>query len=468
MNSVVLFNSPIELNRHDFFEMNGSYPRIGVASIAAYLLERDIDVKIIDPKAERLDIEKVKDIIKRLNPEIVGIHAFTEEIHDAAYTAKIIKETNSAVTVIGGPHASAIPVETLREFNYFDIAVFGEGELTFYDIVSKKNIEDVSGIAFRQNGNVKINACRSLIPNLDLLPFPAWQLYDLNNYKGGSLVGVFDKKGQDLELPIESARGCPFDCIFCYRMCGRTIRFKSPEKVADEAERNIIDFEVKKIHFIEGTFGVNKDISKKTCAELIRRRVHERITWSGGGRANVLDKELLSIMKKSGCVYLGFGVESGDDHMLKMIRKGITTEQIEKIFELCKDVGIRAEANFIIGHPYDTEETVLKTIKFAKKLKADFANFAILVPFPGTDVRNMAEKGIGGLKILSNDWRLYGKQAGGSLELEQLPLEMLISLQTNAYKEFYLRPSKFLGFVSRLSLKRIYHGTKRWINHQYK
>ena len=465
MTKVVLFNSPINNEKKDVLEMSGSYPRIGIASIAAYLLKKGIEVNIIDPNAEKLNVEKIKNKISKLNPDIVGFPAFTEEIHNTAYTAKIIKEVNQEITtVIGGPHASAIPIETLQEFDSFDIAVYGEGESTFYDVVLKKNLDHIEGIAFKEGNDIKLNINRSLIPNLDTLPFPAWHLYDLDNYKGRSLISGFGMKGRDLELPVESARGCPFDCVFCYRVCGKSIRFKSPEKVADEVERNVTEFGANRIHFVEGTFGVNKNLAKEMCSELIKRNLHNKITWSSGGRVNVLDKELLSIMKESGCVYLGFGVESGDNEILKTIKKGITTQQIEKIFKLCKQVGIKTEANFIIGHPYETEETVLKTIEFAKKLKADHATFAILVPFPGTEVRKMAEKAIGGLKIISNDWSIYGKQIGGSLELDQLPLKKIIDLQAKAYKEFYLRPSKLLGFVSRLSLKRVVYGIKRIVD----
>ncbi len=462
MSKVVLFNSPIEHGKQDVLEMSGSYPRIGIASISAYLLDKGVEVNIIDPNAEKLEIEKIKNKISKLNPCIVGIPAFTEEIHSAAYTANIVKEVNPEITtVIGGPHSSAIPVETLQEFDSFDVAVFGEGELTFYDVALNKNFEDIEGIAFRTGNEIKLNKKRDLITNLDALPFPAWHLYNLDNYRGGSLISGFGKKGLDLELPMENARGCPFNCIFCYRICGKSIRFKSPEKVVDEVERNVTEFRANKIHFVEGTFGVNKNLAKEMCNGLIKRGLHNKITWSSGGRTNVLDKELLSIMKESGCVYLGFGVESGDDEILKKIKKGITTQQIENIFELCKEVGINTEANFIIGHPYETEDTIVKTIEFAKKIKADHATFAILVPFPGTEVREMAEKGIGGLKILSSDWRIYGKQIGGTLELKHLPLKKLIRLQTRAYKSFYLRPSKFLGFVSRLSLNRIFYGIKR-------
>ena len=458
--TVLLFNSPVRQQKRDPFEMENLYPRIGIASIAAYLQEDGIEVYIIDPEAEGLDSNGVKNRISRVSPDIVGIPAYTEEIHDAAYTAKFVKEINPDImTVIGGPHASAIPFETLKEFSVFDIAVMGEGESTLLDIALGHKLEGMKGIAFRDE-NIVVNEKRPSISSLDSLPFPAWHLYDIDRYRGSGLTSGFKKKRAALEIPVESARGCPFNCIFCYRVCGN-IRFKSSKRVADEVEWAVSEFGATKIHFVEGTFGVNKRLAIELCDELIRRGLNRKITWSSGARSDISDRELLRKMKNSGCVYLGYGSESGDDEILKIIRKDITTDQIERAFELCKEIGIETEANFILGHPFESEETAHKTMNFARNLKAVRATFAILVPFPGTAVRQMAEENVGGLKILTNDWSIYGKQVGGALELEQLPLEKLIGLQTKAYRKFYLRPDRFLKFVNLLSLKRVLYGLKR-------
>jgi len=460
--SVLLFNSSIWQKKRDPFEMENLYPRIGIASIAACLQENGIEVYVIDPEAEGLDYSGVKSRISKTSPGIVGIPAYTEEVHDAAYTAKLVKEINpDIVTVIGGPHASAIPFETLKEFSVFDIAVIGEGESTLLDIALGDKLERIKGIAFRDE-NIVVNENRPLISSLDSLPFPAWHLYDIDRYCGSGLTSGFRKKRADLEIPVESARGCPFNCIFCYRVCGN-IRFKSTKRVADEVEWVVSEFGATKIHFTEGTFGVNKKLAIEMCDELTSRGLNRKITWSSGARAELTDRELLTRMKRSGCAYLGYGAESGDNEMLRIMRKGITTEQIERALKLCKEIGIETEANFILGHPFENEETVNKTINFARDLKADRATFAILVPFPGTAVRQMAEENIGGLRILSNNWSMYGKQVGGPLELEQLPLQRLIRLQAKAYRKFYLRPGRFLKFASLLSFRRVLYSLKRFV-----
>lgn len=461
MTRVILFNSCIVGAKKDVLEAENLYPRIGIASIASYLLQNGVSVIILDPDAYKIDIEQIKERVKLENPDMVGLPAFTEEVCGANEIAKAVKEVNPDIlTVVGGPHPSALPTQTLKEFQYFDVAVFGEGEITMQEIVDGKSLEEIQGIAFKKNGEIRRNGQRPLTKEIDLLPLPAWQLYDLDKYKSGGLYTGFSRRGR-LELPVEGARGCPHSCIFCFRLAGRTIRFKSPLRVADDVERDVNEFHASRIHFVEGTFGVNKKIALRMCNELIRRDLHEKIEWSTGGRVDTLDKELLEKMRKAGCNYIGFGVESGDPELLRIIGKNTSLEQAKKAFEICKELGIKTEANFILGHPFETEKTVLKTIKFAKELKADHATFAILVPFPGTEVSKMANEGIGGLRIRKRDWKGYGKQLGEALELTQLPRERLIKLQMRAYREFYLRHRKIRALMGRMSMKRAIYGLRQ-------
>ncbi|MBU0708913.1 B12-binding domain-containing radical SAM protein [Patescibacteria group bacterium] len=457
---VLLFNGPIVETRTDKLEMESRILRLGIASIAAYLRDNQVEVSIVDPVTQaKKDIES---ILCKLNPVLTGLHAYTSEIHDAAATAQWIKSVIPATKVIiGGPHASAIPRETLQEFSSFDIAVIGEGEQTMLEVSKNINrLAEIPGISYRSKSNIQLNSPRKLIENIDKLPYPDWQLFDLQKYKGSDLIGGFGKKTGSMELPVEGARGCPFSCIFCFRTMGRTVRFKSPQRIVDEVQRNVEVFGANKIHFIEGTFAINKMIASEMCQELIRRNLHKKITWSSGGRVDVLDEKLLILMKQSGCDYLGIGVESGDQKILDIIGKKITIEQIKRAFDLCRKVGITTEAEFILGHPFETEATIKKTISLARSLPAKYATFAILVPFPGTEIVEMARNNVGGLKVLTKDWHVYGKQIGQSLELEQLPHEKLLEYQAMAYNKFYLRPSHITALISRLNKERVLYGIR--------
>ncbi len=451
MKKIVFFNTPFSFDKVDRLEMEGYFPRLGLASVASFLLSLGYEVKIVDPI---IDVpEEILKKIKKFKPDFIGISSYTNEIFNAAETAYLAKKAVPGVKVVlGGAHASALPQRTLEEFPVFDYLVIGEGEMTTKELVEGKPLSKIKGLAFfDETGKFVLNQPRPLIENLDSLPFPAWELYDIDQYRGGSLSGVFGKKGKDLELPVESARGCPFSCIFCFRVCGRTIRFRSVKSVVDEVQRDVEKFGANKIFFIEGTFGVNKKLGLELCREIIKRGLHKKITWSTGGRVDVVDKELLGAMKDSGCVYIGFGVESGDEKILKAVGKNTTISQIKRAFQLCREVGIPAEANFIIGHPFETEKTAQKTINLGREIKADYANYAILVPFPGTKVAEMAKKGVGGARILSYDWRLYGKQIGAAMDLRQLPREKLISLQKRAYRSFYFRPEMMKVVLQRVT-----------------
>ena len=161
---------------------------------------------------------------------------------------------------------------------------------------------------------------------------------------------------------------------------------------------------------------------------------------------------------------MGYGIESGDQELLDKMGKGTTVKQIKDSFKICKRIGIKTEANFILGHIGETEKTLKKTVKFARKLKADFANFAIMVPFPGTEIFEKAAKGEDGFKIKTYDWRLYGKQIGAALEIDHLPTEKLIKWQNKAYLNFYLTPKRFKLLVKRLDAKRIKGIIKRVVH----
>ena len=180
--------------------MGNIYPRIGIGSIAAFLLHNGQEVQILDPELTRLNLDQIKSEIRKVKPDLVGLPAYTEEIHQAANLAKAIKDVNpKIITVVGGPHASAEPVQVLTEFSSFDIAVYGEGEQTMLDLTNeRKTLDEIMGIAFRKGDELKLNRPRPLIKNFDTLPFPAWHLYELDKYRGSSLYSGCPCPGQRL------------------------------------------------------------------------------------------------------------------------------------------------------------------------------------------------------------------------------------------------------------------------------
>lgn len=437
-------------------QMDSQFPRIGIAYIAAYLRERGHQVKILDAVALGLDAKKITDELKKEDPDFVGLGPFTEEIFRAYEVCKIAKKINkNIITVFGGPHASAMPKETLKELPLVDYVVCGEGEETFLNLINGKNPAEIKGIAYRNNKNIIINEPACPIENLDDLPYPAWDLYPLNEYKGSLNKNFYRKMNiPNLELPVLSMRGCPGNCNFCYKTY-KGLELRDPIKVVNEIEFLINTYGVTDIFFSEGTFFAKTDHGLKICKEIIGRKLNKKISWVAETRVNMVDEESLKLMKEAGCEELYYGIETGDEKILKDSKKGITFDQMIDAVRLTKKAGIKPTCFSIIGHPYETEKSIDKTINLLIKLNSDMMNVAIMMPFPGTEIREMALRGEGNYRLLSNDWSTYTKQQGGPLELVDLPLEKLQKLQSKGYIKYFLRPQKIPYILNHFSFKRI-------------
>ncbi len=440
----ILFFTPPPGKIRDVKQLDSRFLRLGTAYIAAYLREKGHQVKVIDALALNLDINRVKEKIKWENPDYIGIGVFTEEIFQAYEVFKAAKEISKDIlTVFGGSHPSAMPENTLKEFPLTDFVVYGEGEQTFLRLVNGDSLSDIDGLAYRgESGKIIINKPACPIEDLDSIPYPAWDLFPLEQYKG-RLVTNFNRKLNIpvLEIPVLSLRGCPSRCNFCFKVYDG-LRFRSPAKVADEIEFMVNTYKATDIFFSEGTFLANSEHGKKICTEIIDRGLNRKISWIAETRVNAVDEESLKLLKKAGCKELCYGIESGDQEILKNSGKGITFEQMKKAVKLTKKVGIRACCFSIIGHPNETRESVNKTINLLLELDSDVMNIAIMMPYPGTKIREMALKGEGNYLLLSNDWNTYTKQEGGPLELVNLSLKDIQKLQSRGYIRYFLKPKR--------------------------
>ncbi|MFW6286747.1 MAG: B12-binding domain-containing radical SAM protein, partial [Candidatus Sumerlaeota bacterium] len=277
------------------------------------------------------------------------------------------------------------------------------------------------------SGQVVANEARPWMQNLDDLPMPAWDLY-----------------GPADVYQIYGSRGCPFQCIFCMRVLGEKVRYRSPENVADEFQMIVDKYQPEEIDFSDETFTMGKKRVFALCDELEKRGLHKRVRWFANARVNVVDEEMLRRMKEAGCFRIGFGIESGNQKILDLAHKGTTIEQIEKAVTAAKRAGLEQEAFYILGFPGETRQTVKDTIRMAARLNTTTAAFGIMVPYPGTKVAEMAAKNEGGYRLLSRDWSDYDKHLGNALELENLTRKELERLQARAYLWFYLRNFRIL------------------------
>jgi len=439
--------------------LGSKWPRIGIAYIAGFLREYGITVGILDCKTEKLNIEQAIIKILAFNPDIIGITSFTEEIIETAGLCKAVKKINrNIITIVGGAHASAIPEQMLNEFKDIDIAVYGEGEITLLEIVQLKKFDliNVKGIVYRKNGRIIRNKPRELIKDIDSLPYPAWDLFPLEQYRGRTILSLGEKKHENiLELPILSTRGCPYRCNFCFHVYGHTARFRDYKKIVDEIEFNINTYNSTQFFFADGTFGIRKNNVIKLCNEIIKRKLNKKIKWTAPTRADVVTEETLRLMKKAGCLTFAIGVESGDEQILKNSGKNETKEQIRKSVTMAKKVGLPIETSIILGHPNETSESIKNSLDFAKELDIDSHSIPIMIPYPGTKIMQMAEKGEGNYRLLSKDWSKYMKQTGGPLELKNISLNQLRMIQARAYLRYYSQFKKIPYIIKMIPLRKI-------------
>lgn len=413
--------------------------------MAACLLREGHEVHGIDAKKERLGSAATLARVLERAPALVGVTAMTHEIHEAGSLCAGVKAAlPGCVTVVGGPHPTALPQRTLREFPDIDVAVHGEGEYTACELAAavaegapREAWAKIQGIAFRDGADVGLNAPRPAIADLDALPFPAWEVFP-----------------RGLRWPIYAGRGCPFQCAFCQRVLGDRVRLRSVDNVLAEIDALEARLGVRSSWFQDETFGVSRRWTHEFLDRLIARNEERGYVWKwkANSRANLADLELYRKMRRAGCRTLDFGVESGSPKVLERIRKAITPAQARSAIRSARQAGLRTNAFFIIGHPGETWMTALQTVLFAPRLRADDIAVGVMVPYPGTEVWELARRGEWGYRLLSEDWRLYDKYFGDALALKSLSHRQLEVLQVATYVAFYLgtaRVSRLFHFISR-------------------
>lgn len=412
-------------------------PPLNLMYLAAALEKVSFSIKIIDDDLKHLGCEKVSKLASKLNPKIIGVTATTSTIKNAlGYLEPIKRLLPNSLTVIGGPHATFMPIDTLNGSESLDVVVLGEGEETIVEIAEKysngnrEKLQDVNGIVYKDENNVKINLTspRSMIKDLDSLPFPARHLVPFESY------GV----SKDQTGGMITSRGCVFSCGYCSssQIMGKKFRARSPENVVDEIEELLYGYQVRDIAFMDDTFMLNKRRVEKIADEIKSRGLD--ISFVASSRVDMVNKNLLEKLKASGLGTLYYGVESGSQHVLDLMKKGITLKQAENAVKLAKDVGINVLTSFILGFPGETGEDIDKTIDFSIKLDADYSQYSILTPFPGTPIYNeLKEKEL----IDTENWDRYTVMKS-IINYEKIGLskKLVERKLAEAYVKFYIRP----------------------------
>jgi len=421
---------------------------LGLAYIAAALENAGYDVKIIDAKAERFSIDSILEHVSGFNPGIVGLGSSTPDFCITRLLAEKIKSLGDYTVVIGGPHVSALPEETM-ETGCFDYGVLGEGERTIVELADaisarrKDKIPDIKGIIFNNGKKPVRTTKRPYIEDLDTIPLPARRLLpDIRRYS-------YSWYRYLPTATIITTRGCPYKCVFCDQaVFGNHLRRRSVPNIVDEIEMLVKRHGVKGIDIVDDLFTVDRERILKFCRELISRKMN--VVWSCLSRTDHVTPETLKAMKSAGCWQIIYGIESGSQDTLDRINKNINLSGIKETIFQTRTAGIEAAAFLMIGLPGDNEQNIRDSLSFVKRLGLDKLGFRITQPFPGSELYKNA---VARKEIFKDiEYRYYHNMAAHNrfaYVAKDLTAETLVRYRNKFYREFYMRPLYLLKQIIR-------------------
>jgi len=408
---------------------------LGITMIAAYIRENsNYTVKIIDAEVEMLSPLEVSEIVKDLNPRVIGITAFTTKMTSAIEIIRSIRKLNiDSIITIGGHHPSAIPEETLKETKV-DYVIIGEGYNPILDILNGKNVKNILGIMYF-NGEKYINNGRSNLINLDELPIPAWDLLPMEKYRAHHWQTWNIGKPNSFAV-IFSSLGCPYNCNFCSVNVvygKRNVRFLTPERFVENIEFLVENYGIQHFEIIDDTFTLNKKRVRKICDLLIQKKLNID-AWCFG-RTDRVDKGTLNKMVDAGINWVFLGLEAANNDTLKNVFKNQTQDVIYSATETIRNTGINLGGNFIFGIGNDTVLSMKETLNMALTIVPDWANFFIPMAYPGTEMYNNNL----GTNNLPSSWNGYGFFSKDSKPLSNINLtsDEILVFRDKAFNLFY-------------------------------
>jgi anaerobic magnesium-protoporphyrin IX monomethyl ester cyclase len=380
------------------------------------MLENDgFRVKGYNLNFDNLDLSTINDY------DMIGITAKTAFFHNAVALAKRIKEVNKNIFIVfGGAHPTALPEETL-ESDYIDAVVVGEGERTIVELANslengKIDISTIKGLFYKKNGKIIKNKERKPIGDLDEFPLPAKHIFDIRNYP--------DKKRAHGD--IIASRGCPFRCANCKPGLDKIApyRVRSPEKVVDEIEYLSNRYGIKHFTFSDSELAGPKKWVLQFCNEIRNRGI--RITFVCNGRTDQVSEEVLQSLHDAGCVFIGYGIESGSQKVIdEILHKGISLEQSRAVIDKTVTIGIGVGTWFMVGIPGETWDDAMKTIDYAKKVNASIVEVNIATPWPDTDFYYICKDN---RWLVSENWELFNEKRAAMIETPYLSRGQVLEL----------------------------------------
>ena len=377
--------------------------------------------------------------LKDYKPDYVLINAATPTLESDLQALKTAKDIlPDVVTIAKGAAFLTLAKDVLINHDFMDIVILGEAEGTLKDILEGKDRKDILGIYYRDKDGVKYTGARPFIENLDELPFPARHLVDNNIYRRPD--------NNKVQAVIKVSRGCPHHCFFCLAtpVSGAKVRRRSAENIIAEIRECVEKYNIRNFVFWSDIFNIDKEWTIDLCRKIIESGL--KITWSANTRADTADFEMAQMMYKSGCRLVSIGVESGSQYMLEKMGKHITLDDVRRTVKVFKKAKIRIYNYFVIGLPWETEDTVEETIRFAIELDSDFISFYTATPLPGTRFYEYAKEH----NLFDTETSFENAYFYPAVNTHTLSRDRIFELHKSAIKRFYLRPLYILKMLSRI------------------
>ena len=421
-----------------FARRSSTWPPLNLALLAGIAEKYGHEVEIIDGEVEGYSNEQIVQEALSRNPELIAMTATSPFFHINKAVAELFKEKAPQIPVaIGGPHITIMKEEAFAPA--FDFAFVGEAEESWPKLLEcyaqGKAVSEIKGLLYRHRGQVRSTGQPDDISDIDSLPFPARHLLPMKQYKLGTL------QGRKNFTSIQTMRGCPWKCIFCASEALKTtsMRVRSPRSIVEEMKSVVAQFAIRHFYIVDDVMTLWRDHIIEICDLIDREQLG--VTFEGRTRANLVDEALMARLTKSGLIRLSFGLETVDAGMRKTMKKQVPLEHYVRANAICNRYGVEALNSVMIGLPGETEETVQETLRFLGNSRdVKQANFAIAVPYPGTEFHQMALSGDHGIELMTKDFSEYRRYGSAVTTVNGLTPKDLVDLQNEGFVKIYSAP----------------------------
>lgn len=448
-------------------------PPLGIGYLSSALKRNNIEVEFINCVKDYLDHGKLNKRVKEINPDIIGYQAFSSDIQSVNEAVRVIKSFSpNIVHIVGGYHSSSIPEQAMsRDFPDTDFGFAGEAEIGLPKLVKKiadrnGDFSDVPGLIWRKDGKIVVNS-PCFYEDLDEIGMPDWDIINPLDYQ--KTLQTIMVRAMPV-APIIASRGCPYQCTFCagHKINGRKIRMRSAETVVAEMNYLHDKFGIREFHIEDDNFTWYRDFVMKFCELLLSGKHKYFWAFPNGLRLNVLDKELLLMMKRAGCYSICVGIESGSDRVLQSIKKKLKVSEIKEKLKIIHDIGLPVTGFFMLGFPSETLEDIRQTEKLIMESNFFAIHLFMFHPLPGTEAfSQLVETG-----ELSRNYLGYNAEHSSYADCVYTPksisAEQLKSIHRRINRSFYLKPKRIFKILSKIkSPTALFYFTKRAISYMF-